>query len=101
MSAHEFLNRGRVLDEQIYKLQSEYIDVKIQLIDAIMKLDNPDEQVVLMEYYLNGRTWGEVAVIIGRTYNTVNRLRKSALQHIEELLNGGQVATVARNRYNT
>lgn len=87
MSAHEFLNRGRVLDEQIYKLQSEYIDVKIQLIDTIMKLPDPDEQLAMMEYYLNGRTWGEVAVIMGRTYNTVNRLRKSALQHIEELLN--------------
>lgn len=89
MSAHEFLNHGRVLDEQIYKLQSEYIDVKIQLIDAIMKLDNPDEQVVLMEYYLNGRTWGEVAVIMGRTRNTVNRYRQSALQHMEEIINGG------------
>ena len=86
MTAHDYLNRARVLDAEIYRLQTEYINTQMQILDAISKLDDREERIILVEYYCNGKTWQEIADALGMTYNTVNRIRRSALQHMEREL---------------
>ena len=86
MTTHDFLNRARVLDDAIYQLQTEYINVRAQLVDAISQLQDRSERIVLLEYYCNGKTWSDIAEDLGVTYNTVNRIRKSALQHMEGII---------------
>lgn len=86
MKAHDYLNRARVLDAEIYRLQTEYITIQIQILDAISKLDDREERIILLEYYGNGKTWQEIADALGMTYNTVNTIRRSALKHMEGVL---------------
>lgn len=93
MTTHEWLNRARVLDDELFKLQSQFIDVKIQLVDTITKLEDRSEQIVLLNYYCNGRTWNEIADSMDISYNTVNRIRKAALQHMEGVLNKENIIT--------
>lgn len=91
-SVSEWMNRGRVLDAQIYRLQSEYIDVLIQLVDAISQLDDRRERIALYEYYCNCRTWAEVASILELSYQQTLKVKASAL----EKLSNGKIITEKR-----
>ena len=110
MTTKEWLNRGRVLAKEIEKMLkagpgddvdaaraeiekkvSEWIVLKIDLVNAITKLSDRRERVLLINYYCNRMSWTEAAADLGLTYQHVCRIRKSALKNMEAVLNKGGI----------
>ena len=70
------------LDETIDKL----IGVKREILDAIEKLDDSRERMALRAYYIDMKTWEEVAVELKYTWRQTMRIRKTALENMEKIL---------------
>ena len=95
MTTAEWLNRGRVLDKEIVRLQNKYIDVLIELVSAISKLPDREERIILYEYYCSGQTWETVAEHLSVSYNQVFRIKRDAIQHLQGLLRDDQMRNKA------
>lgn len=61
MTTLEWLNRGRVLDDEIYRLQKEYLNVQYELFEAISKLPDRQDRIILIDYYCSGLTLAMIA----------------------------------------
>ena len=88
MTIQEWMNRGRVLDDQIYKLQTEYIAVQGELLDAIRKLPDTTDRAILIAYYCAGKTWNEIAEEFQLTRQQIYRNRDAALNELEKIIRG-------------
>ena len=105
MTTKEWLNRGRVLAKEIEKMLkagpgddvdanraaveqkvNEWIVLKMDLVNAITKLSDRRERILLINYYCNRMSWTEAASDLGITYHHVCRIRKSALKNMEAVL---------------
>lgn len=74
------------LDELERKLMACYDSAtarKARVIDAIEGMSDPQEQEVLVLYYLGGKTWEEVADKMGYSLRQIHYIHGRALQHIE------------------
>lgn len=78
------------LDEMIDKLCA----TKKEIIDAISELEDSRERMALTAYYIDMKTWEEVAVELHYAWRQTMRIRKTAIEHIEEVING-RVETVS------
>ncbi len=108
MTTKEWLNRGRVLAVEIEKMLkagpggdvdaaraeidqkvNEWIVLKMDLVNAINKLSDRRERVLLINHYCNRMSWRRAAADLNLSYRHVCRIRKSALKNMEAVLNEG------------
>ena len=71
-----------LVDEKI----QEQLNLKAETLITIAKLKDRRQRIVLTEYYLEMKTWEQVAVDIGYTYQHTMRIHGYALKTIAELL---------------
>ena len=67
------------LDERI----DELCAVKTEILDTISKLEDSRERLALQLYYIDMKSWEQVAVELNYTWRQTMRIRKSALANIE------------------
>lgn len=70
------------LDERI----DELCAVKAEILDTIGKLEDGRERLALQLYYIDMKTWEEVAVELKYTWRQTMRIKRSAYIHVEEIL---------------
>lgn len=106
MTTREWLSRGRVLGNEIesmlkaspvcrmedvsadiMKKFDKWILVKIELLNAIMKLSDSRDKTILLNYYCNRMTVAEVAEDLGLSWLQTHRLLKAAVNKLGEVLN--------------
>ena len=71
------------LDAAIDKLYQ----TKNEILSVIDQLEDGRERIALRAYYIDMKTWEEVAVELHYAWQQTMRIRKSAIAHVEELLN--------------
>ena len=64
----------------------EQIELKAEILRTIMQLDDRRQRLVLMEYYIEMKTWEQVAVDLNYSYMHITRLHGYALKEIQKLL---------------
>lgn len=84
---HKF-DRLVELESMVDKKIDEQIDLKAEILNTIMQLDDRRQRLVLMEYYVEMKTWEQVAVDLNYSYMHITRLHGYALKEIGELING-------------
>ena len=60
------------------------LDLKLKITYQINSIDNDDYKLLLMLRYLNFKTWEEIAVEMGYTYQWVHVLHGRALIYFQE-----------------
>ena len=71
-----------LVDEKI----QEQLALKAETLDTISKLKDRRQRLILTEYYLEMKTWEQVAVDIGYTYQHTMRIHGYALKAISEIM---------------
>ena len=66
----------------------EQISLKAEILNTIMQLEDRRQRLVLMEYYVEMKTWEQVAVDMNYSYMHITRIHGYALKAIQEVLNG-------------
>lgn len=64
----------------------DQIALKAEILDTIMKLDDRRQRLVLMEYYIEMKTWEQVAVDLNYSYMHVTRIHGYALKEVQKLI---------------
>ena len=62
------------------------MDLKAEILRTIMQLEDNRQRMVLMEYYLEMKTWEQVAVDLHYSYMHVTRIHGYALREIQKML---------------
>lgn len=57
--------------------------------DMIDVLKEPEKRAILRQYYINGHTWEETAVLVGYGWSRMHELHKEALAEIETSYKSG------------
>ena len=57
------------------------VELKAEMEDAIEKLSNVDERLLLRYRYLDNQSWEEIGVLLNASVRTVHRIHSSALQN--------------------
>ena len=73
-----------LVDEKI----AEQIKIKEETLETISQLKDRRQREVLIGYYLNMRTWEQVAVDMNYSYMHITRLHGYALKGVEAIING-------------
>ena len=66
----------------------EQISMKAEILTTIMKLDDRRQRLVLMEYYVEMKTFEQVAVDLNYSWRQIMNIHKYALKSVQEVLNG-------------
>lgn len=64
----------------------EQIELKAEILKTIMQLDDRRQRLVLMEYYVEMKTWEQVAVDLNYSYMHITRLHGYALKEVQKLI---------------
>lgn len=64
----------------------EQIELKAEILRTIMQLDDRRQRLVLMEYYIEMKTWEQVAVDLNYAFRHVIRLHGMALKALQQIL---------------
>ena len=64
------------------------LDLKLKITHQINSLDNDDYKLLLMLRYLNFKTWEEIAVEMGCSYQWVHVLHSRALKYFAQKVQG-------------
>lgn len=62
------------------RLWDRLIDERTRVILKIRQLDKPIYQSLLIEYYICGKTWGQVCVALSYSWKQIHRLHAKALE---------------------
>lgn len=73
-----------LVDEKI----DEQLALKTEILKTISKLTDRRYRLILTEYYLDMKTWEQVAVDLNYSYMHVTRLHGYALKGVETIING-------------
>ena len=65
----------------------EQIALKAEILGTIMQLDDRRQRLVLMEYYVEMKTFEEVSVDIHYSWKQTHRIHAAALKEVERCLN--------------
>ena len=65
----------------------EQIAMKAEILATIMQLEDRRQRLVLMEYYVEMKTWEQVAVDLNYSYMHITRIHGYALKEVERCLN--------------
>lgn len=68
------------LDERI----DELCAVKTEILDTISKLEDSRERLALQLYYIDMKSWEQVAVELNYSWRQTMYIRKQAIKHVEE-----------------
>ena len=89
------LDVGRPTEETVLRLMQyndqannyidELADLKIQIAEEIMQLENGNHRMVLRERYIKCKKWEEVAVEQGYDLRWIYRLHGNALKEFEDI----------------
>lgn len=71
------------LEEKINDEVDKLVDLKVQIHDAIDKVPNTDDQMVLRYRYLHNETWEHIGEILHADESTVRRWHHRALHSIK------------------
>ena len=82
---HKF-DRLVELEELVEEKTQEQLRLKAETLVMISKLKDRRQRLVLMEYYLEMKTWEQVAVDIGYSFQHTMRIHGYALKAISEML---------------
>lgn len=74
----EYTNYATLLDEKV----AELIDMQIDIEKAIRRLPGRLERDVLRGYYIEGKTWEQVADDVGKSVRQVSRIHVRALENV-------------------
>lgn len=75
------------LGEKINRRVDELLRVKAEILSVIERAEDGTLRQLLMERYINGKTWEKVAVDMNYSYsNIIHRLHPAALRAVQELL---------------
>lgn len=66
----------------------EQISMKAEILNTIMQLEDRRQRLVLMEYYVEMKTWEQVAVDMNYSYMHITRIHGYALKAIQKVLDG-------------
>ena len=58
------------------------MNLKKMIRNAINKVENPDERLLLRCKYLNFKTWGEICAEMNYSLRTIHRIHQSALDNV-------------------
>ena len=72
------------LEKEINRDIDNLLDLKVKIKKQIDVIDNDDYKLLLMLRYVNFKTWEEIAVEMGYTYQWVHVLHSRALIYFEE-----------------
>lgn len=64
----------------------EQLELKKETLETISKLKDRRQRIVLTEYYLNMKTWEQVAVEINYSWRQVMNIHGNALQEIQKII---------------
>ena len=71
-----------LVDEKI----DQQIALKAEILATIMKLHDRRQRLVLMEYYVEMKTWEQVAVDLNYSYMHITRIHGYALKEVQKLI---------------
>lgn len=83
---HKF-DRLAEIESLIDSKVDEQIDMKAEILKTIMQLEDRTYRILLMEYYVEMKTWEQVAVDMNYSYMHVTRLHGYALKEIQKIVN--------------
>lgn len=82
---HKF-DRLVELESMVDKKIDEQIDLKAEILNTIMQLDDRRQRLVLMEYYVEMKTFEEISVDIHYSWRQTHKIYGYALKAIDNLL---------------
>ena len=74
------------LEDKIDRKIDELYQVKNEIFDVIEQLQDSRERIALRVYYLDMKSWEQVAVELNYTWRQTMRIRKNALEHIDKII---------------
>lgn len=74
------------LEDKIDELIDRLYATKTEILGVIDRLEDRREFLALKVYYIDMKTWEEVAVEMNYTWRQTMRIRKAALLHVEEIM---------------
>lgn len=72
------------LENEIRRNVEKLLDLKLKITHQINSLDNDEYKLLLMLRYLNFKTWEEIAVEMGYTYQWIHVLHGRALKYFAQ-----------------
>lgn len=84
----KYAERLTELEEELKKLQERYLKEQKDITDMIEKVPDPNEQTVLINRYINGMYFEDIAKNIPASISTVYRWHRLGMNHLEELIRG-------------
>ena len=81
---HKF-DRLAELENEIDQQVDELIETKREIMAVIKQLPDRRQRLVLMSYYIDGKTWEQTAVDLHYSYMHVMRLHGYALKDVENI----------------
>lgn len=82
---HKF-DRLVELESMVDKKIDEQINLKAEILNTIMQLDDRRQRLVLMEYYVEMKTFEEISVDIHYSWRQTHKIHGYALKAIDNLL---------------
>ena len=82
---HKF-DRLVELKDTIDSQVDEFVRVKIEIYKVLMKLSDRNQRLALIAYYLEMKTWEQIAVNMSYSYQHIMWIRKQAILEVEKLL---------------
>ena len=80
----QYAEKVELYEEQFDRL----FNMKVDALKTIMEVEDHIEAALLMEYYINGKTWEETSEALGYSYyHIVHRLHPKALHSFEQIYN--------------
>lgn len=76
------------LEDKIDELIDRLYATKTEILGVIDKLEDRREFLALKVYYIDMKTWEEVAVELHYTWRQTMRIRKAAIANTEVIING-------------
>ena len=73
------------LEDKLDGMIDKLYQTKNEILDAIEKLEDSRERIALRVYYVDMKTWEEVAVALHYSWRQTMYIRKSALKNFEKL----------------
>ena len=72
-----------LLEERINQEIDRLVELKVEIGEAINKLEKPAERLLLKYRYLDGMEWIDISQRLAVSYRTVHRIHASALKNFE------------------
>lgn len=74
------------LSDKIQARTAALIGVRVEIIQATGRLEDANQRTLLVERYVNGKTWERICVDMKYSWKQVHRIHGAALQAIEPFI---------------